>query len=116
MLKKLVETSLHVRGIVVVLAAAVVSYGVYTAMHAKLDVFPDFVQPQATVQTESPGLSPEQVEALVTRPVESAVNGVTRVESVRSQSIQGLSIVTVIFEEGTDIFLARQMLTEQLNA
>jgi Cu/Ag efflux pump CusA len=116
MLKKLVESSLRLRGIVVVLAAAVVAYGVYTAMNAKLDVFPEFVQPQATVQTESPGLSPEQVEALVTRPVESAVNGVTHVESVRSQSIQGLSIVTVVFNEGTDIFLALQMLTEQLSA
>lgn len=96
------------------LAAALVAYGVYTAVHAKLDVFPDFVQPQATIQTESPGLSPEQVEALVTRPVESAVNGVSRIEAVRSQSIQGLSIVIVVFKEGTDIFTARQMLTERL--
>ncbi|MBI4582185.1 MAG: efflux RND transporter permease subunit [Planctomycetes bacterium] len=114
MLKGIVESSIRARGLVVVLACALVAYGVYVAQNAKLDVFPDFVQPQAVIQTEAPGLSPEQVEALVTGPVESAVQGVMNLESVRSQSIQGLSIVTAVFKEKTDIFIARQMLNEQL--
>ena len=116
MLQRLVDLSLRFRGVVMVLAALVVAYGVYVTMHAKLDVFPDFVQPQATIQTEAPGLSPEQVEALVTRAVEGTVNGVPDLESVRSQSIEGLSIVNVVFNEGTEIFTARQMLTERLTA
>ena len=62
----------------------------------------------------SPGLAPEQVEVLVTLPVETAVNGLGGMESLRSESIQGLSIVTAVFEEGTDVFLARQMLAEKL--
>lgn len=115
MLQRLVDFSIRFRGSVLAVGVVLLCYGVFKAMHAKLDVFPDFVQPQATIQTEAPGLSPEQVETLVTRIVESAVNGVPHVDSVRSQSIQGLSIVSVFFDEGTDIFLARQLLTEQLS-
>src|SRR3974390_2765823 len=114
MLRSIVELSLRYRGIVVVLACALVGYGAYVASKAKLDVFPDFVQPQVTVQTESPGLAPEQVEALVTRPIESVLNGVGNLESVRSESIQGLSVVTAVFKEGTDVYLARQLLSENL--
>jgi len=116
MLQYLVHLSLRFRGIVLVLASLALAYGAFRAFHAKLDVFPDFVQPQAVIQTEAPGLSPEQVEALVTQPVEGVVGGVTDVESVRSQSIQGLSIVTVVFHEDADVFTTRQMLTEQLSA
>ena len=76
MLRTLVELSLRSRGVVITLAVGLIAYGIYVAENAKLDVFPDFVQPQVTVQTEAPGLAPEQVEALVTRPVESALNGV----------------------------------------
>ena len=112
MLGFIVEHSLRFRNIVLVLAALAMVYGVRTTMHAKLDVFPDFVQPQATIQTEAPGLSPEQVEALVTRPIESAVGGVMNIESLRSQSIQGLSIITVVFTDQTDVFVARQMLAD----
>ncbi|MFO0973897.1 MAG: efflux RND transporter permease subunit [Phycisphaerae bacterium] len=114
MLQHLVGMSIRARRIVLALALALVAYGVHVAAHAKLDVFPDFVQPQVVVQTEAPGLSPEQVELLVTRPVEGVVSGVSGLESVRSQSIQGLSIVTVIFREETDPIVARQMLAEQL--
>lgn len=116
MLKGIVETSIRKRGVVIVLACVLIAYGIYTAYTAPLDVFPDFVQPQAVIQTEAPGLAPEQVEALVTLPVESVLQGVMNVESVRSQSIQGLSIVTVVFHDGTDIFVARQLLNEQLAA
>ncbi len=115
MLSKIVESCLRLRGIVVIVAGLLIAYGLYVADHAKLDVFPDFVPPQASIQTESPGLSAEQVEALVTRPLESALSGVSSLETIRSQSIQGLSIITVYFHEGTDIFIARQMINERLS-
>jgi len=114
MLKRLVELSLSSRGVVITLAVGFICYGLFVTTHAKLDVFPEFVQPQATVQTEAPGLAPEQVEALVTRPVENALNGAGDLDSIRSESIQGLSVVTAVFKEGTDIHIARQMLTERL--
>ncbi len=114
MLRRLVEISLRQRSVVIALAIGLIFHGLYVASRAKLDVFPDFVQPQVTVQAESPGLAPEQVEALVTRPVENALNGTVGLESVRSESIQGLSVVTAVFAEGTDIFKARQMLAERL--
>src|SRR2546422_10992523 len=114
MLRRLVEISLGARGVVITLAAGFICYGLFVTTHAKLDVFPEFVQPQATVQTEAPGLAPEQVEALVTRPVESALNGAGDLDSIRSESIQGLSVVTAVFKEGTDIHIARLMLAERL--
>ena len=114
MLRRLVELSLGYRGVVITLAVGLIIYGVFVAKNAKLDVFPDFVQPQVTVQTEAPGLAPEQVEALVTRPVESALSGAGELDSVRSESIQGLSVVTAVFKEGTEIYRARQMIAERL--
>ena len=80
MLKRLVETSLRFRGIVIALACVVAGYGLYTAATAKRDVFPEFAPPQVVIQTEAPGLSPEQVEMLVTRPIETVVNGVGNLE------------------------------------
>jgi CzcA family heavy metal efflux pump len=100
--------------VVLVLAAVLLGYGFYVAQNAKLDVFPNFVQPQVVIQTECPGLAPEQVELLITLPIETMVNGLGRMESLRSESIEGLSIITVVFKEGTDVFRARQMLAEQL--
>jgi CzcA family heavy metal efflux pump len=114
MLQGIIQFSLRFRGIVVALSCLVFAYGVFVASQAKLDVFPDFVPPQVTIQTEAPGLSPEQVEVLVTRPVEMAVNGLGNQESLRSESIQGLSIITVVFKEGTPILPARQLLAEKL--
>ena len=114
MLKAIVQFSLRFRGVVVALACIAVAYGLYVTWHAELDVFPNFVQPQVMVQTEAPGLSPEQVELLVTRPLEVAINGLVGLESMRSESIQGLSIVTVVFQEKTDIFTGRQMLGEKI--
>ena len=115
MLQYIVQFSLRFRGVVVALAGVVLAYGLYVASNAKLDVFPNFVQPQVVIQTEAPGLSPEQVEVLVTRPIETTVNGLGDMESLRSESIGGLSIITVIFKEGTEVFRARQMLGEQLS-
>jgi CzcA family heavy metal efflux pump len=114
MLQALVRFSLKHRGVVVALACVVLGYGIYVAANAKLDVFPNFVQPQVVIQTECPGLAPEQVELLVTLPIETMVNGLGEMESLRSESIEGLSIITVVFKEGTDVFRARQMLAEQL--
>lgn len=114
MLRRIVELSLRFRGIVVVLSCVFVGYGIYVTQQAKLDVFPEFVQPQVAVQAEAPGLAPEQVEALVTRPIEGVLNGVGNLESIRSESIQGLSVVNAVFKEGTDIYIARQMLAENL--
>jgi Cu/Ag efflux pump CusA len=114
MLNQIVSFALRHRGVVVAVACVLAAYGLSVATQAKLDVFPEFVQPQVTVQTEAPGLAAEQVEILVTRPVESALNGVGNLESIRSESIDGLSVITAVFREGTDIFTARQMLGEKL--
>jgi CzcA family heavy metal efflux pump len=114
MLSAIVHFSLRFRGIVVALAAVLLAYGCYVAEHAKLDVFPDFVPPEVTVQAEAPGLTAEQVETLVTRPIESAINGLGSLDSMRSESIQGLSIITVVFQDGTKILPARQLLAEKL--
>src|SRR5512140_3518877 len=107
MLQRLVNFSLRYRGAVLVLAAIVIAYGVHVVMNAKLDVFPDFVQPQVVIQTECPGMAPEQVEQVVTRPIETMVNGLGEMQSLRSESIEGLSIITAVFNEGTDPFRAR---------
>src|SRR5213594_3203926 len=114
MLRALVQFSLRFRGIVIALACVLLGYGLYVAAHAKLDVFPNFVQPQVVIQTECPGLAPEQVELLVTLPIETTINGLGDLESLRSESIEGLSIITAVFKEGTDVFRARQMLGEKL--
>ncbi len=114
MLRRLVEFSLEFRGVMLTLAGLLVAYGIVATVHAKRDVFPEFAPPQVVVLTEAPGLSPEEVEALVTTPVERVVNGVGDLQSIRSQSIQGLSVITAIFESGTEILRARQRVGERL--
>jgi CzcA family heavy metal efflux pump len=114
MLQAIVAWSLRNRVVVVVLAALLLAGGFYAARQSKLDVFPEFAPPQVVVQTEAPGLSATEVEQLVTLPIEQAVNGIARLDVLRSQSIQGLSVVTVIFTDGTDIFRARQQVAERL--
>ena len=114
MLRGLVRYSIRFRGVVIALACVSVGYGIYVLTRAKYDVYPEFTPPQVSIQTEAPGLSPEEVESLVTRPIESAVNGVANLDSIRSQSIQGLSIVTAVFEEHSDVFRARQMVSERI--
>src|SRR2546422_5706938 len=114
MLRWLVDFSLRFRGVVIALGLVVIGYGIYTASRSQLDVFPEFAPPQVGVQIEGAGWSQEQVVQLVTRPIEASVNGVARLESIRSQSIQGLSIITAVFAEGTNVFQARQMVSERL--
>src|SRR3569833_2469329 len=98
MLQTIVHWALRFRGIVMALACVLLGYGVWVGAHAELDVFPDFVPAQVTVQTEGPGLTPEQVETLVTRPIENAINGLGGQESMRSETIAGLSVITVVFK------------------
>jgi CzcA family heavy metal efflux pump len=114
MLSRLIGFSTRFRGVVLALACVAIVYGIYTAQHAKFDVYPEFAPPQVVVQTEAPGLSSEEVETLVTRPVEYALNGTPNLVSIRSQSIQGLSVATVVFADTTDIYRARQMVSERL--
>jgi CzcA family heavy metal efflux pump len=114
MLNSLVQFSLRFRVVVVALAFVVMGYGLYVASRTKLDVFPEFAPPQIIIQTEAPGLSPEEVEQLVTRPIETALNGAPKLAAIRSQSIQGLSAVTVVFEDDADVFRVRQMTSERL--
>jgi CzcA family heavy metal efflux pump len=115
MLQAIVRFSLRHRNVVLVLAALLTGYGAWLAAQAELDVFPDFVPPSVTVQTEAPGLSAEQVETLVTRPLETAMSGLGSQELIRSESIQGLSVITIVFKEGTKLLEARQLLAEKLN-
>lgn len=115
MLNAVVSFSIRLRGIVIALACALLGYGIFSLIRSPFDVFPDFAPPQVSVQTEAPGLSPEQVEVLVTQPVENAINGVPGIDSLRSRSIQGLSDTTVVFRSGTDIYRDRQFVAERLS-
>jgi CzcA family heavy metal efflux pump len=115
MLTGIVRWSLRHRGVVVALACVVLGYGVYSLPQAKYDVFPEFSPPEVVIPTEAPGLAPEQVELLVTQPIENAVNGVAGVQSIRSASIQGLSVITVLFNSNTNIYLDRQVVAERLS-
>jgi CzcA family heavy metal efflux pump len=114
MLQRLVHLSIRFRGVVMALACLTVGYGLYAVSRAKYDVYPQFAPPLVQIQTEAPGLSPEEVEELVTRPIENTVNGVADLESLRSQSAQGLSIITAIFAEHSDVFRSRQVVAERL--
>jgi len=114
MLSRLIEFSLRSRLVVLLLSVVLMLAGAVTVGNAPWDVFPEFAPPQVSIQTEAPGLSTAEVERLVTVPVESAVNGVSRVRTLRSSSAQGLSVVTAIFEEGTDVLDARQLVSERL--
>src|SRR5262249_9617256 len=96
------------------LPAFLLARGAPAAGHARLDVFPEFAPPEVIVQTEAPGLAPEEVEQLVTGPVESAVNGLPGLDALRSRSVQGLSVVDAVFRDGTDVVRARQQVAERL--
>jgi Cu/Ag efflux pump CusA len=113
-LTALVRQSIRHRGVIVGLAVALVVYGAGVVAGSRLDVFPEFAPPQVSIQTEAPGLSPEQVEVLVTKPIEDAINGVEGIAAVRSQSIQGLSVITAVLVENENIYRARQSLAERL--
>lgn len=114
MLNTILQWSIVRRWIVVISAIVVTCLGAYNLTQMPLDVFPDFAPPQVEIQTEAPGLAPEEVESLITLPLESAVNGTPGVETVRSSSAVGISVVKVIFKWGTNVDRARQLVTERL--
>jgi cation efflux system protein involved in nickel and cobalt tolerance len=114
MLNAILKWSIIQRWIVVLGAIVVTIWGTYNLTQMPLDVFPDFAPPQVEIQTEAPGLAPEEVETLITLPIESAVNGTPGVETVRSSSAVSISVVKVIFKWGTDVYQARQLVTERL--
>ncbi len=110
----LIAFAIRYRAIVMLLAIVLLGYGAYSLSGARYDVFPEFAPPRVSIQTEAPGLSPEQVEVLVTRPIETGLSGVPGIKMLLSNSIQGLSVVNVFFDAASDIYRDRQVVAERL--
>lgn len=115
MLNSIVSWALNMRVLVVAAALALLFVGINATKNAPLDVFPEFAPPLVEVQTEAPGLSTEEVDSLVTVPLENSLNGLPFLKTLRSKSVLGLSSVVMIFDTGTDILKARQLVQERLN-
>jgi cation efflux system protein involved in nickel and cobalt tolerance len=116
MLSLLIKWSIERRWLVILSAIITMIVIFRTIIQMPLDVFPSFAPPQVEIQTEAPGLAPEEVESLVTLPIESAINGAPGISAVRSASASGISAVRVVFNWGTDIYQARQLVTERLQS
>jgi Cu/Ag efflux pump CusA len=114
MFNLVIAWALHNRLIVLALTIVLCVAGVYTLQHMPVDVFPEFAPPEVVIQTEAPGMAPPDVEALITYPLESAINGSPSVTAVRSKTFVGLSTIVVVFASNTDIYLDRQLINERL--
>ena len=110
----LITTSLRLRAVVLALAVVLMVYGLRRLENAPLDVFPEFAPPKVEIQTEAPGLSTEEVESLVTMPLENALNGIPFLSVMRSKSVLGLSSITLLFQPGSDLIRSRQLVQERL--
>lgn len=116
MINRLIKWSLDNKLLIVALGAILFIFGSISAINSPLDVLPEFAPPQVVIQTHAPGLATEEVETLITIPLESALNGTAKVQAVRSSSFEGLSFITVIFDWGTNVYDARQLVTEKVQA
>ncbi|HBE48279.1 MAG TPA: CusA/CzcA family heavy metal efflux RND transporter, partial [Cyanobacteria bacterium UBA11369] len=113
MLNSIVKWSIAQRWLVVLACILISLWGFRVLTQMPLDVFPSFAPPQVEIQTIAPGLAPEEVESLVTRPIESAINGTPGLEALRSSSAIGISAIRAVFTWDTDIYRARQLVTER---
>ena len=115
MLTSLIRAALNHRLILVVVAAVLCGFGVHAAQQLSVDAFPDVTNIQVQIATEAPGKSPEEVERFITIPVEIALTGLPGMTDMRSLNKPGLSLITLVFEDGRNLYLERQMVSERLN-
>src|SRR6266700_3738201 len=113
-MKRLIQWSIDHHWMVMIFSVLLLVGGIWTASEMPVDVFPDLTAPTVTILTEGHGMAPEEMESLVTFPLESAINGASNVRRVRSATALGVAVVWVEFDWGTDIFLARQIVAEKL--
>ena len=116
MLERIIKTSIEQRGLILILVAVVAGFGVWNFTRLPIDAVPDITNVQVVINTPAPGYTPLEVEQRITFPLENAMAGLPRLDYTRSISRYGLSQVTIVFEEGTDIYFARQQVSERMTA